>query len=297
MGDYDMNSLHGENFYLSELSTNEDLLRTFSSVFENYGFDIKRYKTAFMKRRLDRRMRILEIKDYLEYAMILKKEKPEFDELFASLSINVTNFFRDPVVYDKLKLSIMPKILSGLGQHGKIRIWSAGCASGEEAYSLAIMFSHAIEKTNNFDIEIIANDINKKAIEFAQNGKYSKKSVDTLPREIIANHFQKIVDSKNNVEYEVVPPTKNLVTFKACDILSSDLKNLDVIFCRNVLIYYEKEAQELIMTKFHHCLKESGYLVLGMDETMLGRRCEKLFNPTIARERIYQKITVSNNLK
>lgn len=282
---------------LNELSLNEDLLRTFSSVFENYGLDIKRYKTAFMKRRLDRRMRILEIKDYLEYAMILKKEKPEFDELIASLSINVTNFFRDPTVYDKLKLSIIPKILSGLGQRDKIRVWSAGCASGEEAYSLAIMFTHAIGKTNDFDVEIIANDINKKAIEYAQNGWYSEKSVNTLPKDIISNHFQKIVNSENDVGYEVVPSTKNLVTFKVCDILSNDSKNLDVIFCRNVLIYYEKEAQELIITKFHHCLKESGYLVLGMDETMLGRRCEKLFTPLIARERIYQKIVMPNNQK
>ena len=292
-----MNSLHGENLSLNELSLNEDLLRVFSSVFETYGLDIKRYKIAFMKRRLDRRMRILEIEDYLEYAMVLKKERPEFEELFTSLSINVTNFFRDPAVYDKFKLSVMPKILSALGQRDKIKVWSAGCASGEEAYSLAIMFIHAIGRTNNFDLEIIANDINKKAIEYAQIGRYSEKSIDTLPLDIIANHFQKIVDSENNVLYEVVPSTKNLVTFKVGDILSNDSKNVDVIFCRNVLIYYEKEAQELIVTKFYHCLKESSYLVLGMDETMLGRRCEKLFNPIMARERIYQKIAVPDNQK
>ncbi|MGI0101521.1 MAG: CheR family methyltransferase [Nitrosotalea sp.] len=292
-----MNSLHGENLSLDKLSMGEDLLRTFENVFEGYGFDINRYKTAFMKRRLDRRMKILEIDDYLEYAMVLKKERPEFEELFASLSINVTNFFRDSTVYDKFKLSIMPKILSGRDQHDKIKIWSAGCASGEEAYSLAIMFTHEIEQANHFDVEIMANDINKKAIEHAQSGRYPNKSVGKLPPDVIANHFQKIIDSKNDVIYEVAQATKNLVTFKVCDILSNDSKNLDVIFCRNVLIYYEKEAQELILTKFYQCLKESGYLVLGMDETMLGRRCAKLFHPLIARERIYQKIMGSNNKK
>ncbi|MDE1872336.1 MAG: protein-glutamate O-methyltransferase CheR [Thaumarchaeota archaeon] len=282
---------------LNELSMSEDLLHTFSEVFELYGFDIKRYKPAFMKRRLDRRMRILEIDNYLEYAMVLKKERHEFEELFASLSINVTNFFRDSAVYDKLRLSVIPKILSGREKHNKIRIWSAGCASGEEAYSLAIMFTHTIGKENNPNVEIIANDINKKAIEYAQSGIYPEKSVDKLPSNIIENCFQKIVDNENQVNYEIVQSIKNLVTFKVGDILSNDSKSLDVIFCRNVLIYYEKEAQELIITKFHHCLKESGYLVLGMDETMLGRRCEKLFNPLMARERIYQKITTRDNQK
>ncbi|MFZ1076736.1 MAG: protein-glutamate O-methyltransferase CheR [Nitrosotalea sp.] len=275
----------------------EDSLHTFSKVFESYGFDIKRYKTAFMKRRLDRRMRVLEINDYFEYATVLKNERREFEELFTSLSINVTNFFRDSAVYDKFRLFIIPKILSGLEQRYKIRVWSAGCASGEEAYSLAIMFTYAIGKTNNFDVEIIANDINPNAIEYAQSGRYSEKSITKLPPEVVANYFQKIADSENNVGYEVIPSIKNLVTFKVGDILSNDSKNLDVIFCRNVLIYYEKEAQEIIMTKFHHCLKESGYLVLGMDETMLGRRCEKLFNPLLARERIYQKIAVPSNPK
>ena len=275
----------------------EDSLLTFADVFERYGFDIKRYKAAFMKRRLDRRMRILEISNYLEYATVLKKERQEFEELFKSLSINVTNFFRDFAVYDKFRSVIIPKILSDLGPHNKIRIWSAGCATGEEAYSLAILFMHEIEKANNLDVEIIANDINKKAIEYAQSGRYPEKSVDKLPRDVMENHFQKIVNDSGHIEYEVMPSAKNLVTFKVGDILSIDSKNLDVIFCRNVLIYYEKEAQELIMTKFYRCLKESGYLVLGMDETMLGRRCEKLFNPLIARERIYQKITAPNNQK
>ncbi len=240
-------------------------------------------------------MRILDISDYSEYATVLKNERQEFEELFASLSINVTNFFRDFMVYDKFKSLVLPKLISDIDKQNKIRVWSAGCASGEEAYSLAIMFTPAVWEANNLGIEIIANDINKKAIEHAKNGKYPAKSVEQLPKDITARNFQKITNGENNVEYEIIPSIKNLVTFKVEDILSNDAKHFDVIFCRNVLIYYEKEAQELIMTKFHHCLKESGYLVLGMDETMLGRKCEKLFNPLMARERIYQKISTVNH--
>ncbi|MDE2590195.1 MAG: protein-glutamate O-methyltransferase CheR [Patescibacteria group bacterium] len=262
----------------------------FKLVFETYGFDIGRYKPAFMKRRIDRRMRLLEITEYSEYALVLKKEKSEFEELFVSLSINVTNFFRDFTVYDKFRLHIIPKILSGLNQQNKIRIWSAGCASGEEAYSLAILFMHETSKLGSYKIEIIANDISEKAVGFAQNGRYTTKSIEKLPNDVIAANFHKVINEENNVEYELIPTIKNLISFKVCDILSSDVKQLDVIFCRNVLIYYEREAQELIISKFYHSLKDSGYLVLGMDETMLGRRCEKLFHPLMARERIYQKI-------
>ncbi|HKU32944.1 MAG TPA: protein-glutamate O-methyltransferase CheR [Candidatus Nitrosotalea sp.] len=255
-------------------------------MFESYGSDIKRYKPSFMKRRLDRRMRILEINDYFEYADILKKERYEFEELFASLSINVTNFFRDFIVYDKFRSLIIPKILNNLKPKEKIQVWSAGCASGEEAYSLAMLFSHV---TNKFDVKIIASDINKKAIEYAFHGKYPEKSIEKLPPDIIASHFQKTINSENIIEYEVMQHIKNLVTFNACDILSNNVSNLDVIFCRNVLIYYEKEAQELILEKFNRCLNQHGYLVLGMDETLLGRRSEQFFYPMASRERIYQK--------
>lgn len=274
---------------LSKLSTDEDISNMFGSVFESYGTDITRYKPGFIKRRLDRRMGILDIKNYSDYALLLKKERKEFEELFMSLSINVTNFFRDSVVYDSFKSIIIPKILSNLGNGDKIRIWSAGCASGEEPYSIAIMFLSAFEKLNNFRIEITANDISKKAVEYAQNGKYPVKSVEKLPQDIIAKYFQKISDNADT-RYEINSLIKNQISFKTCDILSNDVKQIDAIFCRNVLIYYEREAQELIMSKFHQCLKECGYLVLGMDETMLGRKCEKLFYPVMPRERIYQKV-------
>lgn len=266
----------------------------FNKVFASYGLDLARYKPAFIKRRLDRRMRILNISEYSQYLLTLRDNRKEFEEIFTSLSINVTNFFRDSTVFDRFQLSILPKILSDLGDD-KIRIWSAGCASGEEPYSIAMMFKQATEKLSNLKVEIIANDVNKFAIEFAQRGIYPAKSVESLPSNVISINFQKRINGDNSVEYEVKPSIKNMVTFKVGDILSDTMQYFDVIFCRNVLIYYEKEAQELIFTKFYKGLKEKGYLVLGMDETMFGRRCQKLFNPLMVRERIYQKMLQQNN--
>src|SRR5574337_1172075 len=131
---------------LNTLSTDEGILNVFGEVFENYGFDLTRYKTSFIKRRIDRRMSLLDIMDYFEYSNVLKKDRKEFEEFFMSLSINVTNFFRDFTVYDNFKSIIIPKIVSNMEKSDKIRIWSAGFASGEEPYSIAIMFLDAIEK-------------------------------------------------------------------------------------------------------------------------------------------------------
>ncbi|MDE1841526.1 MAG: protein-glutamate O-methyltransferase CheR [Thaumarchaeota archaeon] len=279
---------------LNDLTLDPNIMAEFNKVFASYGLDLARYKPAFIKRRLDRRMRILNISEYSKYLLTLRDDRKEFEEIFASLSINVTNFFRDSAVFDRFQLSILPKILSDL-RDNKIRVWSAGCASGEEPYSIAMMFKQATEKISDLKVEIIANDVNKFAIEFAQRGIYPAKSVESLPVNVISNNFQQRNSADNNVEYEVISTIKNMVTFKVGDILSYTIQYFDVIFCRNVLIYYEKEAQELIFTKFYNDLKESGYLVLGMDETMFGRRCQKLFNPLMARERIYQKVLPQNN--
>jgi chemotaxis protein methyltransferase CheR len=271
------------------------MMDEFNKISTSYGLDLARYKPAFIKRRLDRRMRILNISEYSQYSHVLKNNRKEFEEIFSSLSINVTNFFRDPKVFDGFQLSILPQILSGLNERRKIRIWSAGCASGEEPYSIAMMFKQEFGKMINLDVKVIANDVNKMAIQFAERGRYPVKSVESLPPDLIKNNFQKITDNENNMGYEIIQSIKDMVTFKTGDILSDTVQSFDVIFCRNVLIYYEKEAQELIFTKFYKGLKDTGYLVLGMDETMFGRRCQKLFNPLMARERIYQKVLQQND--
>lgn len=278
---------------INKLPVDVNILNDFGETFESYGLDISQYKVNFIKRRLDRRMRILDMKDYSEYALFLKKERKEFEEFFMSLSINVTDFFRDSVVYKNFKSFIIPKILDSI-QGDKVRIWSAGCASGEEPYSIAISFMRSIDKFSNSSIEIIANDISGNALEHAQNGIYPAASIEKLPSDIISKYFQKAVTGEKT-EYEIDASIKDLVTFKKCDILSLNVRQLDAIFCRNVLIYYERVAQELIMNKFYQSLKDSGYLVLGMDETMLGKKCEKLFYPLMARERIYQKISSNSN--
>ena len=264
------------------------LAPVFLKVLERHGLDLNRYKIAFLKRRFNIRMRERGLSDYVEYAKLLEKDPEEFAELFQKLCINVTNFFRDSHVYSTFASHVLPVIASQVKPFNNIRIWSAGCASGEEPYSIAILFSHALN--DNARIEIIASDVNKEAIQFAKEGKYSANSLRELPEDLRIKYFRLLYDNKNMTpEYRVIDQIKNLVTFKVDDLLSSQDKYFDVIFCRNVLIYYEKETQEIIFRKFHRNLKENGYLVIGMDESMLGKESQKLFTSIMPRERIYQK--------
>jgi len=277
---------------LSDDIHDSKLAPVFQKVLERHGLDLNRYKIAFLKRRFNIRMRERGLSDYVEYAKLLEKDPQEFSELFQKLCINVTNFFRDSHVYSTFATHVLPVILSQVKTFDKIRVWSAGCATGEEPYSLAILFSHALN--DNGRIEVIASDVNQEAIQFAKEGKYPANALRELPEELRIKYFRLLHDNKNNTtEYQVIEQVKNLVTFKVGDMLSNQDKYFDVIFCRNVLIYYAKETQEIIFTKFHKILKENGHLVIGMDETMLGKESQKLFTSIMPRERIYRK----NNLK
>jgi len=266
------------------------VMSEFTRVFAINGIDLTLYKPSFIKRRLDRRMNILDISEYDMYAKMLIGNHKEFEEISSSLHINVTSFFRDPDVFNTFKTSILPRLFSNLKSSQKIRIWSAGCASGEEAYSVALMIHQAVDKFNIPNVEIIANDVNYDAIQFAQRGKYSSKNIESLPNDVVSNNFHKVIDDNDDVHYEIGQHIKKMITFRQGDILSCNIPFFDIVFCRNVLIYYEPEAQDLILTKFYTNLKNGGYLILGMDETLFGRSCHKLFHPLMLRERIYQKI-------
>jgi chemotaxis protein methyltransferase CheR len=266
-------------------------------IFGNNQLDITRYKMQFLKRRIERRMQIKEISNFNEYLCLLENDSIELSYMFESLSINVTSFFRDTAVFNALRAMIMPKILSNIENDEKITAWSAGCASGEEPYSIAILLNDILEIykkigiSKNFTIRIKATDINKKAIDFAKNGQYSSKFLEHLSVELKKKYFINI-PNKDDSKYEILPTIKDLIDFERMDILSSPENTYDVIFCRNVLIYYEKEAQEIILRKFHNCLKNDGYLILGSDELLIGKKTENLFYPVMTKEKIFQKINL-----
>ena len=179
---------------------------------------------------------------------------------------------------------VLPKIINR-SENKLIKIWSAGCATGQEAYSLAIMFQEAAINKNVM-FKVIGTDMNKVAVNIAKTGIYELKSLKNIPKTAISKYFNKLDDQLYQVKDEI----KNLVEFNISDLGSQLINNLDVIVCRNLLIYYSKEAQELLFRKFHHSLNNEGFMILGLDETLIGTIGINLFKTTHPRERILKKI-------
>lgn len=275
---------------LDQPISDSKLVTIIEKVLQRKGIDLNRYKITFLKRRLEIRMRIRGITDYSKYALILNDDPTELSDFFQSLSINVTQFFRDTKMFQLFSDAIIPKILSGAKSFDHIKIWSAGCASGEEPYSIAALFRNALGNSKGPSVEITATDVSKKAIEFAKSGIYDPAAFKDFPPDLFSKFFRPMQNNDSlHTKYEVLPEIKQMIDFRVDDLLSNALQTYDVIFCRNVLIYYTKEAHDLIFARFYKSLKQSGYLVLGMDETMLGTKAEKLFSLEYVKERIYMR--------
>ncbi|MCS7142065.1 MAG: protein-glutamate O-methyltransferase CheR [Candidatus Nitrosocaldus sp.] len=212
------------------------------------GIDIVCYSRSFITRRLEFRMNACNIKDYDDYLRLLE-HSDEVKVFTAHLSINVTEFFRDPDVF--------ARFADLLKDYDNARIWSVGCASGEEPYTIAI-----IAKENGIRCSILASDINRDAIERAKNGLYPFKSIRNVPKDILARYFM-MTDGGYLVRRDV----KDMVTFEIRDVTGSmPTGSFDFIFCRNMLIYMDAQSKETIIGNICNALKRHGYLILGKSE-------------------------------
>lgn len=249
-------------------------------MMQRVGKDLTHFKKPFLGRRISSRMRAVGAADGSEYAKLLESDSREPELLFRSFSINVTEFYRDPFVWNCIS-SMLPGLL---GKHSLIRAWSAGSASGEEPYSIAIMLKEAIGlKKNRF--EVLATDISLEALERAKRGHYNSMNLKNLSPQTISKYFTQLGTDKFQIKDEI----KQHVRFEHGDIASFAAETAQLILCRNVLIYYEKPAQEMIFQRFNKVLSDDGYLVIGQDETMMGIQASKIFSCIYPKERIYAK--------
>lgn len=266
----------------TETITDQNLTQIEKIMLEKLGKDLKQFKKPFINRRISARMRSVGVQTGSEYAKLLEEDRDEPTLLFKSFSINVTEFYRDSFVWQ----AISAQVLSQIAKANKtVKIWSAGCATGEEPYSLAILLKESAP-ARSLNFSIIATDINKEAIQKAKEGRYTQPSLKNLRQDMISKYFSQL----DNDTYEVKPEIKETVSFEHGDMLSLNAGQIHLITCRNVLIYYDKPAQELIFKKFHKTLTNDGYLVIGQDETMMGVEAAKLFSCVLPRERIYVKL-------
>ena len=226
--------------------------------------DFNLYKSATVIRRMKRRMILLKFKDFEAYKNHLKVTPTEIRTLYDEILIHVTEFFRDPLSYEALKKNVFPKIIKNEGQQSPLRIWIAGCSTGEEVYSLAMAISEYLESINqNIQVQIFATDISEHAIHTARLGIYSTVIEKYVSDKLLNKYFKRTSDG-----YKVNKSLRDLCLFSKHDMTSDPpFARLDLITCRNVLIYFSLELQKKVIPTFHYALKPNGFLWLGKSET------------------------------
>ncbi len=249
------------------------------------GHDFTFYKSNTLYRRIERRMSIHQIDKIASYVRYLQENPQELDLLFKEMLIGVTSFFRDPAIWKLLREETLPTLLAGR-TGGTLRAWVAGCSTGEEAYSLAIVFKEVMEKLKPkkiFKLQIFASDLDKDAIDKARQGFFLENiSADVSPEQL-RRYF-----TKESNGYRVRPEIRELVIFSPHSlIMDPPFTKLDFMSCRNLLIYLTQEMQKKLLPLFHYCLNPGGVLVLGSAET-IGHFTD-LFGTVNAKARIYRR--------
>jgi two-component system CheB/CheR fusion protein len=255
-----------------------------STVLHRTGHDFSWYKQATMLRRIQRRMSLVQAESLAGYVQILKDQPGEADLLFADLLIGVTRFFRDPAVFEAIGEKVIPQILEGRGGGSEVRLWVPGCATGEEAYSLAILVREGMAKLDSVpEVKIFATDIDDQALEGARLGRYPDKAVENVSLERLGRFFL-----KQGSTYQVSKEIRDLCIFSSHNLVSDPpFSRLDLISCRNLLIYLEADIQKQLVPLFHYALASGGYLLLGPSENLAGY--PELFRMVDKDTRIFQR--------
>jgi chemotaxis protein methyltransferase CheR len=254
-------------------------------IFNNLHFDSSNYNDSYLRRRIQSRMFFNQLKSLKDYKDILEIRVREQEELLKNLTVNVTRFFRNIPVWTEFSKSILPQIINSKTGVKRIKIWSAGCSSGEEPYSIAILIlEHLKDSIKDYDIKIWATDIDNSALNSAIVGEYSEMSLAEVRADLKDKYFIKEKDI-----FVIKNEVKHLVHFQHHDLFHDPfLENLDLIICRNVVIYFRKESKESLYLKFFESLSPESYFIMGRTETLTGPAREK-FKVINSDEKIYQK--------
>ena len=270
-----------------------DRTREFDALLEylkqNRGFDFTGYKRASLTRRIHKRMQEVGVKTYAEFARLLEQNPAEFDQLCTTVLINVTAFFRDGVPWDELASTIVPRILENKRPDEPLRVWSAGCASGEEAYTLAIILADALgADAFRSRVKIYATDVDEHALTMARHATYDSKQVEGVPPDLLEKYFE-----RQDGRYIFRKDLRRIVIFGRNDLVQdAPISRVDLLVCRNTLMYFNAATQAQILGRFHFALTDGGYLFLGRAETLLAH--SESFAPVDLKRRIFTKVPRTN---
>ncbi|HMJ02570.1 MAG TPA: protein-glutamate O-methyltransferase CheR [Conexibacter sp.] len=252
------------------------------------GFGCASYKEKCLRRRIAVRMRARGVHTYGDYADVLDADGAEYEKLLDALTINVTKLFRNWETYAAMAETVVPALLDR--DLPRIDVWSAGCSSGEEPYSVAALFHRHAERAGTLDslparLRILGSDIDARCLAAAERGTFEEGDFVDTPDELRRRYFEQ------EAPFGIVPDVRRLVRFERRDLLAEEAPaGAHHLICyRNVLIYFDRETQERLFDKFHRALAPGGFLVLGKVETLLGVARTR-FAPVDARERIFRAI-------
>src|SRR6267143_463184 len=259
----------------------EEILR---KIRDARNFDFRDYKRPTLLRRIQRRMQDRKKRTVREYGALLDREPAEFDALLSSMFIKVTSFFRDPEAWEDLSSKAIPQMLSEKRPGEEIRVWCAGCATGEEAFSTGMALAEAMGPSfGNQDVKIFGTDVDEKAIAYARKGQYTRDQVESVPQKSLAEWFIEEGDA-----YAVRKELRRCVVFGINNLVSdAPISRLDLLICRNVFIYLDAALQKRVLSRFHYALRPHGILMLGKSE--LIPFAARIYEPIDLPRRIYRK--------
>lgn len=273
---------------VEKFCTDKDFIALKNTIFQKTSLDCNQYKDPYLQRRFGVRMRVHGLQKYSDYSSLICSNKDECEELMKDLTINVTQFFRDTSVFKAIEDELFPLMIyrKVIKNTPRIRMWSAGCSSGEEPYSIAIILRELLgEEYDSFTISIVGSDIDEECLMAAREGRYMPRQVVNVPKPYLEKYF-----NFDGQMYQVCPEILDMVDFKNVDLFSSTAgTGYDVILCRNVVIYFTKDMQERLYMKFYKALNPDGYFIMGNTETLVGEATRHLTSIK-SRERVYQKI-------
>jgi two-component system CheB/CheR fusion protein len=256
-----------------------------SFIRDERGFDFTGYKRPSLMRRISKRMQDVKVATFPEYREYLQERPEEFVQLFNTILINVTSFFRDEVAWDYLQKEIVPRIVEQYdGTESQIRLWSTGCATGEEAFTLAMVFAEVLgEEAFKARVKIYATDIDDDALTKGRHAEFSEKVMQPVPVDLRERYFE-----PRNGNYVFRTDLRRTVIFGRHDLIQDPpISRIALLLSRNTLMYFDTDTQRRILASFHFSLRENGYLFLGKSEALAAR--SDLFVPIDLKRRIFKK--------
>lgn len=264
----------------------KELKSLLEKIYQERGFDFREYKETTLSRRLSRRLHARRCQGYADYAHVLDTDPAEYEKLFDDLTINVTSFFRDEAAFKALEERVLPALISSSDKEERrsLRIWSAGCATGEEPYSIAMLLLELLDRDiGGWKVTIIATDIDTKALQRAKEGLFSQRGVEGIRPAWLEKYFV-----PENNSFRVRSAVRDMVTFAVHNLVSDPpYHNVDLMVCRNVLIYFTLALQTRVLEGFHKGLNQEGFLLLGKAEVPVGES-KRLFQLENSKAKSYR---------